>query len=160
MCASERLLCCAAIFVVIRLFQRKRRRRLQHVHHAGHVFVHQTNHFVISPQRKLHRERLPFHQRRRGHPSRTVKARVIHHHAWASHLERQPHLPRLEKAHRVNFVLLERPGDALTFVDPDFIRQKRQSLPCFALPLRLSTAIFSVFLSRPGLSSCSRASPA
>jgi len=47
--------------IAILLAERKFRRRFQHMHYTGHIFVNQANQLVISAQRKLHGKRLALH---------------------------------------------------------------------------------------------------
>src|SRR6266540_7109402 len=116
------------LLVIERLIVGQRLARREDMNPSIHIYMDQTGQLEISDHRKDDGKGLPRHHRRRGDASRTIEDGWITRKAWAPHIEIRARLAGREKSHGVRLVRLERPGDSVSGVNPDFIGQKSQSL--------------------------------
>jgi hypothetical protein len=123
------------LLVIKRLIVGQRVAYREDMNPSIHIHMYQTGQLEISGHRENDRKSLPRHHRGRGNTSRTIEDGRVTRKAWAPHIEIRTHLGGPEKSHRVSLVRLECPGDSFSGVNPDFVRQKSQSLNSFFVRL-------------------------
>ncbi|KAG0505855.1 MAG: hypothetical protein Udaeo_07840 [Candidatus Udaeobacter sp.] len=123
------------LLVIERLIVWQRVAHREDVNPSIHIYMDQTGQLEISGHREDDRKGLPRHHRGRGNASRTIEDGRVSGKARAPHIEIRAHLGGPEKSHGVRLVRLECPGDSISGVNPDFIRQKSQSLNSFFVGL-------------------------
>src|SRR5436305_14775813 len=116
------------LLVIERLSVRQRLAYREDVNPPIHICMDQTGQLEIPGHRENDGKGLPRHHRGRGNASRTIEDSWVTRKARAPQIEIRAHLAGREKSHGVHLVSLECPGDAVSGVNPDLVRQKSQSL--------------------------------
>src|SRR5437867_8169319 len=123
------------LLVIERLSVGQRVARREDVNPSIHIYMDQTGQLEIPGHRKDDSKGLPRHHGSRGNASRTIEDGWVTRKARAPHIEIRAHLAGPEKSHGVRLVRLECPGDAVSWVNPNLIGQKSQSLNSFFVRL-------------------------
>src|SRR6266545_7758242 len=123
------------LLVIERLIVGQRLARREDMNPSIHIYMDQTGQLEISGHRKDDSKGLPRHHRGRGDASRTIEDGRVTRKARAPHIEIRAHLAGPEKSHGVRLVRLECPGDSVSWVNPNLIGQKSQSLNSFFVRL-------------------------
>src|SRR5437764_2472387 len=124
-----------SLSVVKRLLMRKPCVGIEHMDYAGHILVHQANKFKIANLRKSHRKRLSAHDRRSRHTCGPIEGCGAERKSRAADRERRAALRIRQECDCMDFVNYRGPADAVTGVNTNFIRQKRERLASLILAL-------------------------
>src|SRR5260370_21671219 len=116
------------LLVVEGLLVRKWYRCIQDMDRARHICMHQANQFVVAGGWKLHRECSTGDHRWSTYAGSSIKCRTACGKSRAADRERQANLSVCQKGNGVNFIDFESPNDAVSSINPDFIKQKRERL--------------------------------
>src|SRR6267154_2575596 len=136
------------LFVVERLLMRERRGRLKNMDHTGHVRMYQTHKLEIARGREHHFECLARDHRRGADACRAIKGSGTDRKSGAPEAEGQANLSGSQEADSVDLVCIDSPLNAVSSVNPEFVRKEGDYLPSFVLALGADR---SVPLSAKGL---------